>query len=59
VREFPVMEGELREADELMVTGTTSEVMPVVQVDGWTVGDGKPGPVTRKLQRAFRELTQS
>jgi D-alanine transaminase len=58
VREFPVMEGELREADELMVTGTTSEVMPVVQVDGWTVGDGKPGPVTRKLQRAFRKLTQ-
>ena len=58
VRESPVLEGELREADELMVTGTTSEVMPVVQVDGWTVEDGKPGPVTRKLQRAFRELTQ-
>jgi D-alanine transaminase len=47
----------LREADELMVLGTTSEIMPVVQVDDWKVGDAKPGPITTKLQRAFREMT--
>ena len=55
-REFPVLEKELPRADELMVLGTVSEVLPVVQVNHWTVGDGKPGPITRKLQRAFGEL---
>jgi len=52
----PIFERELKEADELMIVGTTVEVMPVVQVDDWQVGDGKPGPITRKLQQAFREI---
>jgi D-alanine transaminase len=55
-RETPVREGELRAAQELMILGTTTEIMPVVQVDGWAVGDGRPGPVTRKLQKAFTDL---
>jgi D-alanine transaminase len=55
-RESPIPEGELRQASELMVLGTTTEIMPVVQVDDWQVGDGRPGPVTRRLQRAFQEL---
>jgi len=55
-RESPIQEEELREASELMILGTTTEIMPVVQVDDWRVGDGKPGPVTTKLQRAFRDL---
>jgi D-alanine transaminase len=55
-RESPIPEEELRQAGELMIMGTTTEIMPVVQVDDWQVGDGRPGPVTRKLQRAFREL---
>jgi D-alanine transaminase len=38
---------------ELFLTGTTSEVMPLVEVDGRPVGDGKPGPVTRALQEAY------
>jgi D-alanine transaminase len=56
VVEFPVLQQDLRKADELMVLGTTTEVMPVVRVDDWQVGDGKPGPVARKLQKAFLEL---
>jgi D-alanine transaminase len=56
-REAPIFEHKLREAEELMVVGTTSEVMPVVQVDEWTVGDGEPGPITRRLQHAYRSLT--
>jgi D-alanine transaminase len=56
VREFPVLQNELRYADELFLSGTTTEVLPIVQVDEWTVGDGKPGPITRRLQKAFREL---
>lgn len=58
VEEYPILEKELPDADELIVTGTTTEIMPVVQVNGWTVGDGQPGPVTRKLQRAFDALTK-
>ncbi len=54
-REFPVFERDLKRADECMILGTTTEVMPVVQVDEWKVGDGTPGPVTVKLQKAFRE----
>jgi D-alanine transaminase len=56
VREFPVLQNDLRRADELFLSGTTTEVLPVVRVDEWTVGDGKPGPITRKLQKAFREI---
>jgi D-alanine transaminase len=55
-QEFPVLESRLPEADELMILGTTSEIKPVVQVDGWRVGDGKPGPITRRLQQAYREI---
>ena len=57
VREFPVDVERLQEADELMLLGTTTGVMPVVQVEDWQVGSGRPGPITRQLQDAFRELT--
>lgn len=54
--ESPINEAKLREASELMLLGTTTEIMPVVQVDDWQVGNGQPGPVTRTLQQAFRTL---
>jgi D-alanine transaminase len=53
IEEQPVQLRELSAVSELFLTGTTSEVMPIVQVDGRSVGDGKPGPVTLKLQAAF------
>lgn len=56
VQEVPIPKADLPDADELMVLGTTTGIMPVVQVDDWTVGDGTPGPVTRTLQTAFRAL---
>ena len=56
VRMFPILEYRLRNVDELMILGTGSEVMPVVQVDGWNVGNGTPGPVTRRLQEAYQKL---
>jgi D-alanine transaminase len=40
---------------ELFLTGTTSEVLPIVKVDGRPVGDGRPGPITRKMQQAYAE----
>lgn len=56
VDESPLPEERLSDVDELMLTGTTTGVMPIVQVDDWTVGDGTPGPITRKLLSAFRAL---
>jgi len=42
-------------ADECFLTGSGAEVIPVVKLDGRTIGTGKPGPVTRKLLAAFRK----
>jgi len=50
---------DLRNADEIFVTSTTSEVMPVVKLDGKEVGNGKPGALTRKLQSLFVEEFES
>lgn len=56
IREAPIDVDMLTDADELMLLGTTSGVMPVIQVEDWRVGTGRPGPITRKLQRTFREV---
>jgi branched-chain amino acid aminotransferase len=40
-------------ADEMFVTGTGAEVMPVTKVDGRIIGTGEPGPITQKLTQAF------
>ncbi len=48
---------QLYAADEVFVTGTMGGLVPVLAVDGRTIGDGKPGPVTRKLTELFAELT--
>lgn len=52
----PIPADQLSDADEIMVTGTTTGIMPVVQVEDWPVGDGTPGSVTRELQATFRAL---
>ncbi|MGL4552213.1 MAG: aminotransferase class IV [Gemmataceae bacterium] len=46
---------ELASASELFLSGTSMEIGPVVSVDGVPVADGKPGPITRQLQAAFRD----
>jgi len=56
VREEAFTLEELREADEAFLLSTTVEIMPVVRIDGETLGGGVPGPVTRKLQAAFEKL---
>jgi D-alanine transaminase len=58
VNEFPIFEHDLPHAEEMMILSTAQEVMPVVQVNHWTVGSGQPGPITTALQQAFHELTQ-
>lgn len=46
-------------ADECFLTGSAAEVIPVVDIDGRTISDGKVGPVTEKLIVAFKELVRS
>ena len=55
----PASEGEfdvadLLAADEAFLTSSIREVMPVVAVDGFAVGDGRPGPAAVRLQEALR-----
>ena len=45
-----------RKADEAFLSGTTTEIMPVVTIDGRPVGDGKPGPITRKIQKSYQDM---
>jgi branched-chain amino acid aminotransferase len=59
VREISLTRHDVYIADECFLTGTAAEVVPVVEVDSRTIGDGKPGPITRKLAERFRKLTRS
>jgi D-alanine transaminase len=58
LREHVLKRGDLAQVSELFLTGTTSEVLPVVRVDGKPIGDGRPGPVTRKLQQAYADAVR-
>ncbi|MFA1819866.1 D-amino-acid transaminase [Virgibacillus oceani] len=42
-------------ADELFLTSSTSEIMPIVKVDNTQINDGKPGEITRRLQEAYEK----
>lgn len=46
---------EFEAADEVFMTGSNMEVMPVVRLGDRVVGGGKPGPVTRRVHEAYRE----
>jgi branched-chain amino acid aminotransferase group I len=48
---------EVYSADEFFTTGTMGELTPVLWIDGRTIGDGKPGPLTRRLQQIYHEHT--
>jgi len=41
---------------EAVLMSTTAEIMPITQIDGHIIGDGQPGPVTRRLQEAYRQM---
>ncbi|MDR0786518.1 MAG: aminotransferase class IV [Gemmatimonadota bacterium] len=56
VREAPIAADQRQTLQELFLTGTTTDVQPVVELDGRPVGNGRTGPVTRKLQRAVMDV---
>jgi D-alanine transaminase len=39
--------------NEAFLTSTSRHVLPLVRIDGQPIGDGRPGPVTRRLHAAF------
>jgi branched-chain amino acid aminotransferase len=59
VRETPLTRYDLYTADEVFLTGTAAEIVPVVEIDKRAIGEGAPGPGTRKLTRLFHAFTAS
>ena len=58
VREQVLRDNDLFDADEAFLTSTTREVMPVVAVNERAIANGKPGAITGKLLKNFREIAQ-
>jgi D-alanine transaminase len=55
-RDIP--EADVRAADEIWVTSSSKEVLPIVELDGKRVGDGHPGPVFRRMFQLYQEFKQ-
>jgi D-alanine transaminase len=53
LEERPVSLRELPDVTELFVCGTTTDVQPIVELDGRPIADGKPGPITGRLREAL------
>jgi D-alanine transaminase len=51
-------EAEVRAADEIWVTSSSKEVLAIVELDGKRVGDGRPGPVFRRMHQLYQEFKQ-
>lgn len=58
LREEPVTRDSIYIADEVFMTGTAAEITPIRELDGRRIGEGKPGPVTLRVQRLYEDLTR-
>ena len=58
VRETLITRHEFFNAEEVFLTGTAAELIPVVKIDGRSIGNGKPGPITLKLLKLFQEAAR-
>lgn len=59
VREIALTRHDVYVADEVFLTGTAAEVIPVVKIDNRAIGNGEPGPVTRDLMKRFHAMTRA
>ena len=59
VREELMTRYDLYIAEECFLTGTAAEIIPVVKIDGRTIGTGKPGKITLDLLKRYRDLTRN
>jgi len=57
--EHVITRHEVYNADECFLTGTAAEIIPVVKIDGRTIGKGKPGKMTLNLMKKFKEMTKT
>jgi len=57
VRIAEISVGEGRDAAEMMLIGSSIKIAPVVQWDGKNIGDGKPGPIAKKLLEMWNQDT--
>ncbi|KEO82480.1 branched-chain-amino-acid transaminase [Tumebacillus flagellatus] len=57
--EKPFTRHDVYVADEVFLTGTAAEMIPVIEVDGRQIGKGQPGELTRRLTEAFRGVTST
>jgi D-alanine transaminase len=53
-----IAEAEVRAADELWMTSSTREIMPIVRLDGQPVGAGVPGPLARRMDALYQSFKQ-
>jgi branched-chain amino acid aminotransferase len=58
VKVAPIRVEDLLAADELFFSGTAVEVTPIGEVDGTRIGDGNPGPITRRIQETFYQAVR-
>ena len=58
IHEVPLTRHDLYNADEAFLLSTIKEVMGVTRIDGRQIGSGRPGPMTTRLRRAFRQLVE-
>lgn len=57
-REASITRHDLYVADECFLTGSAAEVVPVTKIDGRTIGDGQPGPLTRRIMADFHSYVR-
>lgn len=50
-----IARSEVFDADEVLLSSATKEVLPVISIDGRLIGDGQPGPIYRKLYAAYQD----
>lgn len=55
VRETHIPEAVLRKADEVFLAGTTTEILGIVRLDGVSVGNERPGPLTQRLRQIYSD----
>lgn len=57
-REQPITEAQLRQADEVWMTGSVKEILPITHIDGQVIADGKVGPIWRRMKAQYEAFKQ-
>lgn len=59
VHQIPLTKHDVYVADEVFLTGSAAEIIPVIKVDSRIIGEGKPGPITKDLTKRFHQLIRA